>query len=95
MIRENAIIEEKQVIINNVVVNGVPQHQNAKVVVVSCPKCGTIIQQFNLGISLIDVLKSISTYEEKSVFCPKCGQKLRLERGEIIENEQQTVESGQ
>lgn len=67
-----------------IIINNEPQVIEENVVCLVCPVCGAVIQQFQPGISKIEVLKSLNTDDDKKLnlhmFCSHCGQKLSLFR---------------
>lgn len=84
-------IVEATVPLQKVIVNGQEQVIEGKVYAIVCPKCKTILQQFQPGISKSDIIKSLETEDEnllnRNIFCMGCGQSLKLMRPMPIEAE--------
>lgn len=84
-----------QVPVQQVVVNGVEQNVMGEAIALVCPVCGQIIQQFQPGISMGEVFKSLYTDDEESlkayIHCVKCGQKVSLMRPSPIDVEYEVL----
>ena len=85
-----AAIRAIRVPVQTMVINGEEKVVMGKSLALVCPKCGTVIQQFQAGISEIEVYKSLTTEDEsllnQTIYCAGCGQKLKLMRELPIEN---------
>lgn len=84
----------QQIIINNEV-----KTVYGGAVALVCPKCNAIIQQFQTGITEIEVVKALNTDKEedlnKTMYCHKCGQRLRILRPMPVEASYEVKESAQ
>lgn len=62
-----------------------------------CPKCNAIIQQFQTGVTELDVIKALNTDKEedlnKTMYCNKCGQRIRIMRPMPVEDNYEVQES--
>ena len=84
----------QQIIINNEI-----KTVYGGAVALICPKCKTIIQQFQAGITELEVIKALNTDKEedlkKAIYCNKCGQRLRILRPMPVEVSYEFQESAQ
>lgn len=73
-----ASLETKEVMSQQVIINGVPQGGvKQKVYFVKCGNCDRVIGQFNPGDPFVAVIDFINTNLSKDiVYCPTCGSKL-------------------
>lgn len=84
----NLKVAKKQVA--TFVVNGVPQQeQEVECVIMTCPHCDNILNEFDANISLVDVCKVFANTDRLNLisYCPHCGTKLSYERAVVDEQE--------
>ena len=82
-------IVSAQVPVQKIIINGQEQVILGEACALICPKCRTILQQFQPGVTEVEILKSIDTEDEKllhnTLHCRNCGQKLKVFRELPIE----------
>ena len=73
-----------QVPVQTIIFNNEEKVIYEKAFALVCPKCRTILQQFQPGIPEIDIYKAINTDKEEllnhAMYCSKCGQKIKIMR---------------
>lgn len=88
-------ISEVEVVVNQVVVNGVPQNQMGIALAITCPNCNRVIYQFPVGVTYAQVSvtrsKSRNELEKIASYCPSCGIKLNYDH-DIIDVEVEDIE---
>ena len=88
-----------QVPVQQIIVNNEVKQILGESVVLICPKCKTIIQQFQPGIPEVEVVKALNTDKEQvlnaTMYCKGCGQKLRLMRPMPVEGTYDIQESAE
>lgn len=70
------------------IINNVPHEQEVSSTVVQCPKCNSILKQYNA--KRFDVMRIIGRQLPKdklTCYCTDCGQKLRCTFADIIDLE--------
>lgn len=86
-----AEIVTTQIPVQRIIVNNQEQVIMGEATALICPKCRTIIQQFQPGIPAIEIHQSLCTEDEQAlnhtIYCQKCGQKLKILRPMPIEVE--------
>lgn len=85
-------VVEMEVPVQQIIVNGQTQVVTGKACALVCPKCGTILQRFNPGVSVTEVVLSLnakndSMLEKNTVYCKSCGQKLSILRPSPVDNQ--------
>lgn len=90
-----AEIQTVQVPVQQIIINNEMQNIMGEACVLICPKCRLIIQQFQLGIPEVEVHKDLCTDDEAALnhtlYCQKCGQKLKLFRPLSVEGEYEDI----
>ena len=75
--------------VQQMIINGQEEIVYDTAAALVCPKCRAVIQQFQLGVSDIDILKAINSDDpeilSKTIYCSKCGQKLKIFRPMPVE----------
>ena len=78
-----------QVPIQQIIINNEVQNIMGDAHVLICPKCRLIIQQFQPGVPEVEIHKSLCTDKEEALnhtmYCKKCGQKLKVFRPAPVE----------
>ena len=96
MIRDKEIaalaeLAMSRVPVQTVIVNGQEQVIEDMAYALVCPKCKAKIQAYQPGVPELAILKELQTSDESllnsTVYCSKCGQKLKLFRETPIEVE--------
>lgn len=73
--------------IQRMIVNGQEQVVMGEACALICPKCGQIIQQFQPGVTPLEVVKALSDGKEEAfIYCSHCGQKLQISRPQPIDD---------
>lgn len=77
-------VRSMEVPVQQIIVNNEVQEIKGECLVLCCPKCGTVLQQFSVGATEAEVALSLCTDDEKVLgtilHCRKCGQPLRIFR---------------
>ena len=80
--RDIARLAEIQTISQTVNINGQVAQLDQCILV--CPSCKMHLQEYNLGVSKLDIIKEFQTDNEYKLstymYCQKCGQKIKLFR---------------
>jgi hypothetical protein len=88
-----------QVPIQRIIVNGQEKVAMGDACVLMCPRCRLVIQQFQPGIPEVEVYKALCTDKDeelnKTIYCQKCGQKLRVLRPMPVEGTYDVQESAE
>lgn len=86
-----------QVPVQRIIINGEEQVVTSEACALICPKCRLIIQQFQPGIPEVEILKALCTDNEealnRTLYCQKCGQKLKVMRPMPVEGDYEIIES--
>ena len=82
-------IEEKEVPIQTVSINGIEQVVMGKSLALICPTCKHTIQSYQQGSTQATIRRSIETEDEellnRVIFCSHCGQKVQPFIPKVIE----------
>lgn len=94
-----AEVRRAQIPVQTVIINGEEQVIYDDTFALVCPRCNTILQSFQPGLPLVEILKALNAKDEeslnKTLYCKKCGQKIRILRPAPVEADyvvQETVE---
>ncbi len=70
----------KEIVTQQVIINGVPQEITQPTICVVCPTCGKVFFNFQPGIPELDCYRAIAQDRDKlndgMPYCSNCGQKL-------------------
>lgn len=79
-----AAVVSTKVPVQRIVINNQEKVVMGNACAIICPKCRTVIQQFQPGVSEVDIYKSLYTDDEqelsKTIYCKECGQKISILR---------------
>lgn len=85
--KEIAVVAETRIAkvpVQTIIVNNEQQVMYGEAVCLVCPKCNTVIQQFQPGIPEVEIIKALNTSDEKllnkHLYCKACGQKIQMMR---------------
>ena len=85
--------------IQRMIINNQEQVIMGEVSALICPKCRLIIQQFQPGLPAVEVHKALCTDKEEAlnhtIYCQKCGQKLKVFRPMPVEGTYDIQESAE
>ena len=93
-----AEIRKAKVPVQTIIVNNEQQVVYADAFCLVCPRCNTIIQQFQPGIPEVEIVKALNTSDEKMLnkhlYCKACGQKIQIMRPEPFIDNAEPVSTG-
>lgn len=79
-----ADVVSTEVPVQRIIINNEEQVIMGEACALICPECRVILQQFQPGVSEVDILKSLCTDDEKqlnhTIRCKKCGHLLKVFR---------------
>ena len=77
-------VRSMEVPVQQIIVNNEAQEVKGECLVLCCPKCGAVLQQFPVGVSAAEVALNLCSDDEKLlktiVHCRNCGQALKIFR---------------
>ena len=83
-------ISELTIPSQNIIVNGVRQLLNEKVLCINCPSCGNVLYQYPREATKLEVWSHICNNKNDFMkvfkYCSICGQKLSFDSFDAVEN---------
>ena len=83
--------------VQTIIINNEQKVMYADAFCLVCPKCNTVIKQFEPGVPAIEIIKAINSADSellnKTLYCSKCGQKLKVFRPIPVEENYESSET--